>query len=232
MTGTIWPDVQQGSDEWFRIRCGRPTASQFSRIFTAGGKDSAQRGDYMVELAAASIFPDEPPAWSGSWDTDRGLERERVARDLFSDLTGLEVRTVGFVTRSPDNVLGASPDGIVYDGDQPVAGLEIKSPRAKKHLATLMEGKMPNEHRPQVHGNMICTGLPAWWFISYCPRMVPFITRIERDDYTARLEDALERFLIDYAAIRKRIVAPATGAGWDQHQLERLLEAWNREGSA
>ncbi|RYD94901.1 MAG: hypothetical protein EOP61_20755, partial [Sphingomonadales bacterium] len=133
----IWPEMEQRTEQWFRARAGRPTASQFSRIITATGKDSEQWDDYAIELVAQCIRPDEVE-WSGNRHTDRGEELEPEAREVFSELMDLETREVGFVTRA-DEVIGCSPDALVYqpNGREPVAGLEIKCPLAKHHARYL-----------------------------------------------------------------------------------------------
>ena len=53
---------------------------------------------------------------------------------------------------------------------------------------------------------MIVTGLHYWYFMSYCRRLKPLILRVERDSYTDTLQDALERFIIYYADVYKRIM--------------------------
>lgn len=204
------PDLIQQSEEWFSVRCGRPTASQFSRILTPTGKDSSQWEDYATELAAEKVRPDEIPAFIGNAHTDRGNELEPEARDMFAAWIGKEVREVGFVTRD-DAIVGCSPDGFVYEDGKPVAGVEIKCPMGKNHAAALIAGEMPGKHRPQVHGSMAVTGLPHWWFVSYCPGMAPLILRIDRDEYTEKVSDALDRFLIYYAAHLERVMPILTG---------------------
>ena len=65
----IWDDMEQRSEQWFRARAGRPTASEFSRIITETGKDSGQWDDYAIELVAQCLRPDEV-AWTGNRHTD------------------------------------------------------------------------------------------------------------------------------------------------------------------
>ena len=43
-------DVEQGSRAWIEARLGIPTASEFSRIVTPGGKLSASRDEYAGKL--------------------------------------------------------------------------------------------------------------------------------------------------------------------------------------
>lgn len=208
----IWPEMDQRSEAWFRARAGRPTASQFSRILTTMGEDSSQWHDYATELVAQCIRPDEIPIFTGNRHTDRGNDLEPEARDHFAELVDLEAKEVGFVTRD-DEIVGCSPDSLLYEPNsyEPVAGLEIKCPEGKKHAKHLLAGVLPPEHLAQVHGGMAVTGLRFWYFMSYCPGMLPFILRIERDDYTEKMADALDRFLMFYAEHRKQVLPILTG---------------------
>ena len=79
--------------------------------------------------------------------------------------------------------IGASPDGLV----SAVGGIEIKSPHDEAvHINTWLCG-MPEEHMPQVQGNMMVTGRAWWDFISYdprqCERLRLYVQRILRDDH-------------------------------------------------
>jgi putative phage-type endonuclease len=205
----IHPNMIQQSEEWFRIRKGRITASNADRILTPTGKDSSQWDSYAIELIAECIRPDELPAFIGNLHTDRGNELEPEARALFSEMMGWEVREVGFVTRE-DGVVGCSPDGLIYMGDTPIAGVEIKCPMAKKHVGYIVEGGVPAEYRPQVHFSMAVTGLP-WHFMSYCPGILPHVVFVQPDEYTAKMRNAIDRFLIYYAERRKQLMPLLTG---------------------
>lgn len=230
MTGKIWPDMEQYSDAWWRARAGRPTASQFGRILTPGGKDSSAWEGYACELMAECAYPDETPSFEGNKHTDRGNEREPIARDLFAQIMGLEVRQVGFVTRE-DGVIGASPDGLVYVDDRPVAGLEIKCQMAKNHVAMMVAGEMPSKYKPQVHGSMSVCGLNTWYFMAYCPRFRPMIIKVDWDEYTDKMVDALDRFFVYYSGMRKRFMDDITAkSGAFADHIETIREAWDREG--
>ncbi|MCW1885600.1 YqaJ viral recombinase family protein [Luteolibacter flavescens] len=203
--------MEQRTEQWFRARAGRPTASQFSRIVTPTGKDSEQWDDFALELVAQCIRPDEVE-WTGNRHTDRGEELEPAARDLFREMMDLDVREVGFITRA-DEVIGCSPDALVYQrgAAHPLAGLEIKCPLAKHHARYLVEGVLPDAYRAQVHGSMAVTGLRWWYFMSYCPGLVPFVLRVEWDSYTDKLAGALDRFLVFYAERRKQVLPVLLG---------------------
>lgn len=200
----IHPQMIQGSEEWFRARKGRITASNADRILTPTGKYSAQWDGYAIELVAECIRPDELPAFTGNSHTDRGNELEADARATFAEVMGLEVSEVGFITRE-DGIVGCSPDGLIYQGTELVAGVEMKCPLAKNHLAYLVDGGIPKAYLPQVHFSMAITGLP-WYFISYCPGMAPHIVLAEPDGYTAKMADAVDRFLIYYGERRNQLL--------------------------
>lgn len=225
----VWPHMIQGSEEWFRARKGRVTASNADRILTPTGKDSSQWDSYAIELCAECIRPDELPAFAGNAHTDRGNELEPAAREEFSRVMGLEVVQVGFITRA-DGVVGLSPDSLIlkpgvnlerdakYDDkgaiinglDLFLAGLEAKAPMAKNHASYVVEGGLPKQYFPQVHFSMAATGLP-WYFISYCPGMVAHIAPVNPDAYTAKMADAIDRFVIFYGARRTEVMPKLLG---------------------
>jgi hypothetical protein len=193
----VFPDVVQGSEEWVAMRRGRAAKMEISKSATG----------YMHELIAETIRTDAPPKWMGNAWTDRGEELEPKARAAFSEMTGLEVVPVGFTTRE-DLIVGASPDGLIMDPvtGEFIAGLELKCPSPWEHVSYFAGGELPIDHKQQVHGGLAVTGLPVWHFFSFCPGMNPFHCSVTRDGYTERLSSALDQFVIDYVALRQKLV--------------------------
>lgn len=204
-------DLEQGSPEWFAARAGIPTASNFASIFTASKGDvSASATPYIAELIDELARPmsersqDEQTAvFSGNRHTERGHELEPKARKWFSTIKGLDLRQVGFVTNDEATV-GCSPDSLIYNGGTIEAGLEIKSPEGKKHVLWTLGGTLPDEHKQQVHGSMVVTGLRSWWFMSYCPGYEPFAVRVDWDEYTDKAAKALSAFADRMAVAKDR----------------------------
>lgn len=193
----IWPNLTQGSEQWFAARTGKITASNASKIITAGGKASTQAQAYMDELISDCFCPGQNQ-WQGNANTDRGTAMEPLAREAFELMHMLTVEQVGFVTRE-EGVIGCSPDGLIKDDiGEWEAGLEIKCPLPKTHLRYLLDGTLPDAYKPQVHFSMMVTGLP-WHFFSYCPGMKPLHLFIDPDAYTAKLQAMVEDFVSEYS---------------------------------
>ena len=193
-------DVEQGTPEWHKLRRGIPTASEFSSIITPGGKPSTSAGKYRAALIDELVRPfeerpeeEQAAVFSGNYHTDRGHELEPKARAWLRLVTGFDVREVGFVT-SDDGAMGCSPDALIYEGDTPVAGAEIKSPEGKKHAFHLIERVLPPEYALQVHGSMIVTGLKVWHFVSHCPGYKPFHFVQKWDEFTDKCVPILAAF--------------------------------------
>lgn len=195
----IWPDMDQRTEAWFRARAGRPTASQFSRIITPDGKDSTGWANYATELMVEAICPHLiEGSFYGNDHTDRGNRLEPHAIRWAEDSLGYKINEVGFIT-CDNELFGCSPDGLVTNSDGSIiAGIEVKSPEEKKHARHVLVGKLPAEHRQQVHGSMVVTGLRHWYFVSYSEFLEPFICLVEWDSYTDKVSNALSRFAIYY----------------------------------
>jgi hypothetical protein len=201
--------MTQHSEQWFKARMGRATASQFNRIITTVRGDlSSARHDYIHELLGQRFAPYEAAKFTGSYWTDRGNELEGEARTMFEQEMGVTIGQVGFITAEQwGHVVGCSPDGLVLseDSEQFVGGLEIKCLMAKNHVAIWDAEQMPGDYKQQVHGSMAVTGLDHWWFMSYHPAMRPFYQKIERDDYTELLAERLDEFIEEYGQLSDKL---------------------------
>ena len=174
--------MEQGSDEWLRVRMGKVTASRVADVVakTKSGW-GASRANYMAQLIAerltnvpAESFTNAAMQW--------GTEKEPEARDAYAFLRGVSVETVAFVEHPKILMSGASPDGLIGD-----AGLvEIKCPNTATHIETLLNGGVAGKYVTQMQWQMACTGRAWCDFVSYDPRLsVPMdmhIFRVERDE--------------------------------------------------
>lgn len=187
-------EVKQYSPDWWDLRRGIPTCSQFHRIITpVSEKLASAADDYIHELIAQKIchtpeFFTERPT---TRDMEHGSSIEPEARRAYEFLRGVEAREVGFVLHDSGKY-GGSPDGLV----DPDGGLELKCPQLKTHVRYLIEKKLPDDYKAQVHGLLLVTGRPWWDFMSYVgPSVDPFIIRVEPDQFTRNLRIVLEQFM-------------------------------------
>ena len=205
-------DVVQGEPAWFEIRRGIPTASEASRILTAGGKPSASQDAYIAELIDEIVRPmetrdpeEQAAQFSGNRHTERGHALEPKMRDWLALVTRTDIRTVGFVTND-SGTAGCSPDSFAYLLDTIAGGVEIKAPEGKKHALWMIGGELPEEHKQQVHFSMVVTGLSSWRFGSYCPGYKPFHVTVAWDDYTDKMAAELDKFLARLAAAKEQFI--------------------------
>jgi len=189
-------DIEQGTEEWFAIRCGKVTASRIADIIaTTKSGYSASRVNYEAQLICeiltgkpAESFTNAAMAW--------GTETEPLARAQYELKTGNMVNQIGFVVHPKIEQAGASPDGLV-DND---GLIEIKCPNTSTHLDTLLSQKVPSKYITQMTWQMLCTGRKWTDFVSYDPRLPDnlqlFIQRIPLDtEYGKKLESEVKGFL-------------------------------------
>jgi hypothetical protein len=53
---------------------------------------------------------------------------------------------------------------------------------------------------------MVITGLSHWHFFSWCPGMQSLHVVVGRDDYTAKVAEAMDRFTREYKELRERMI--------------------------
>jgi hypothetical protein len=189
--------MQQGTPEWDRVRRGVVTASEIECLITPLWKPRTGGGaeTYLNQkLAEKLIVPDEADdeiGGSPSYAADQGTILETLALPWFAFETGLDVQRVGFCL-SDDGRIGCSPDGLIGED----AGIEVKSPQAKKHIAYLRAGGLPKEYAAQVHFSMLVTGRASWWFVSYSQSLPKLVVEVKRDEsIQEKLRDVVDDFL-------------------------------------
>lgn len=199
-------ECEQYSVDWWAQRAGIPTASNADRILTATGKPSASADAYIAELVDELVRPvlDRPQdeqAFGGNRHTERGHAMEPKAAAWHRIVTGLESVPVGGVVRD-DGKAWCSPDRLVTGG----GGIEIKAPEGKKHALWMIQNRLPDEHKQQVHFSLAVTRLPWWDFVSYCPGYKPFRVRVEPDDYTQKMAEAIDAFVIRLESAKAQFI--------------------------
>ena len=198
---------EQKSAEWFAQRAGKFTGSEIHKLMKSGRSKDKVFSDtaitYIYDKIAEIMTNGVSIQYKdfSSKATDWGNEQEPNAKKFYQDLTGREVKKIGFAQYS--DFFGASPDGDVEDGL-----LECKCPyNSINHVRYLLceapedlQALSP-EYYWQVQAEMLATGKKWVDFMSYDPRCTERtcykIIRFERDEEVmetlkARIELATE----------------------------------------
>lgn len=189
-------EMPQGSEEWFAVRRGLPTASMFGTIMAKGkgGAESKTRQTYLYKLAGEIITGDPMDNFSNH-HMERGHEMEPAARQFYAFMQDCEPQQVGFIT---NGAKGASPDSLVGENGM----LEIKTKLPHLMLGVLEADDFPSEHRAQCQGQLWVAEREWVDLVCYWPKMPPFIKRAYRDEeFIATLSAAVDQFNDELAAL-------------------------------
>jgi len=189
--------MEQRTDEWYQARLGKVTASRIEAVMAKGknGNPSETRKNYMTDLLVERLTG-EPTDFYTSADMQYGIDMEDFAKLAYMEKTGNAVNNVGFIDSVNVVNSGASPDGLIgFEG-----GIEIKCPKTKTHLNTIMTGKIKRGYLFQIQWCIYCTDCQWWDFVSYDNRLPDhlqlYIQRVERDeDMIQEIKAEVEKFL-------------------------------------
>ena len=201
--------MEQRSDEWFKIRLGKATASRIADICarTKTGY-AATRANYLSQLVRERLLGVPEPSYCNAamqW----GIDTEAEARRAYEFHIDRDVIEVGFTDHPTIAMAGCSPDGLVGDKGM----VELKCPIPATHQETLLGKKFPDKYIKQAYFQLACHPEREWNDLtSYDPRwpepMRLFIQRIERDDDAiAEIEDEVRKFLAEVDATEAQLRA-------------------------
>ena len=212
-----YKNIEQGTEEWHAIRRGIVTASVVGQLITPKtvkpAANDTSRG-LTASLVAERITGYTEPTYQSD-DMLRGTLAEPIARDLYSEQHQTATQT-GFMIRDDWGFkIGYSPDGLVGR-----AGLlEIKSPRQKTHLATILADEVPLEHMAQIQCGLLVSGRKWLDFISYCGGMPLFVKRVLPDE---RWQKAIVEAVTAFEENAAQMIANYTAATKDMPNTERI----------
>lgn len=194
MSLKIHAKVLQGSDEWHALRRGMLTASTIGTLITPTLKvaDNDKSRGLVAAIVAERLTEWEDPSFENG-DMMRGHQVEPIARAWYSKREGVDVEQVGFMVYTFESgiELGYSPDGLVGNDGL----IEVKAPRAKKHVLTHVSDAVPPEHMAQCQAGLFVSGRSWCDFISYVGGEPPFVKRVHADpEWFAAIEKAAEHF--------------------------------------
>lgn len=179
MTLTVH-DVAQRTPEWDDLRRGMVTASAVGGLLTPTlrvADNDTSRG------ITATIVAERITGWTEdsrmTWDMIRGVEHEPYAIEAYTKRTGSEVTACGFMVREGDGwSLGYSPDGLVGDDGL----IEVKCPRTKGHLGTILADKVPNTYMAQLQAGLLVSGRDWIDYVSFVGGLPLYIKRVYPDE--------------------------------------------------
>lgn len=134
-------DVEQGSDDWHRLRENLYTGSNGDKLLAFATSTK------IVNGVASSYAITEITGFGGNFYTRRGHILEDQALEIYADITGHRVSRPGFVTNSKYPNCGYSPDG--HDDDLGIP-LEVKAFEEVKHMK-MFNGSVPLKILAQIH---------------------------------------------------------------------------------
>lgn len=187
-------EIEQGSNEWLKLRAGKFTGSKFSDVLARNKRTGEPLKAYhdLIWDIVVERMTGEPVEGPAGYALQWGSDVESFAREAYELETGNSVTESGFILHPDYDFVGCSPDGLIGDDK----GLEMKCPRSSAvHLERFISG-VPEEYIPQIQGCMWVTGRTSWDFVSYDPRMPEshriLIINVPRDDdFIANLQNAV-----------------------------------------
>lgn len=195
----IYWDVQQGTAEWYRLRAGIPTASEFDQVLTPKTeKLSTARHKYACRILAGRIMNWQADSLEKVNNIAAGRANEPIAVAQLEMIEGITTVPVGFVT-TDDGRFGASPDRLcgIEHGQQPPTipiVVEVKTPTVPKQFEYLLFGH-EDAYRCQVQGQLYVGQADKALFYARNPRMPEYLIETGRDEpFIRKLAAALEQF--------------------------------------
>lgn len=199
-------DMPQGESEWFEVRRGKITASNFASA-TAGGQGKTRKS-LMLKLLAERMTGLVNQNGYTSASMEWGNEYEDRAAACYELETGLEIDKVGFWELNEN--IGCSPDRLVGRIKNTALGLvQIKCPDSHTHIDYILSGKEPATYKKQIQGEMWVTGAEWSDFVSYDPRNISrdfFKVRVERDDkFIKELSNGINLFVEEMLELEEKL---------------------------
>jgi hypothetical protein len=129
-------------------------ASSLPPVYETADNETSRALTATLATERISGWTEDTPMNSDMW---RGVIHEPIAREKYAEHYG-PVTEVGFMVRDDWGFeIGYSPDGLVGDDGL----LEIKAPRGKTHLLTVLDDTVPVYNMAQLQAGLLVSGR-AW----------------------------------------------------------------------
>lgn len=183
--------VEQGSQEWLKMRLGKITGTRLKEVFKSDNLS-------LIDELIAEIISEEIEENYVNTAMQRGKDLEPIVRELYTKVTGIEIEEIGFCISEENDFLALSPDGFTKDRK---GAIEIKCPSTKVHVKYIRQDQIPNDYKYQVYNYFLVNkDLEYLDFISFDNRFKikpMYVKRITRNEIQEDLEKTftdLEKF--------------------------------------
>lgn len=176
-------NFEQRSEEWYKVRIGKITGSDFHTLMGNGETKKKLLLKKIVERITGKVEGEELK----NADIQRGVELEDTARTYYEMETGNTVKQVGFIEL--DEYTGCSPDGLIGEDGM----IEIKCPRATTFLAHLLDDSIEKQYYTQIQFNLMVSGRKWCDFVRYNENFDLYIKRVNADkEYQEKIRKTLD----------------------------------------
>jgi putative phage-type endonuclease len=204
---------KQRTDDWYKAREGKLTASMFAQA--AGIGPGSRQQAWRRILGLEDVYENEAMSW--------GTENEPIAIEAYRARhldEGQMVELVGFVPHPTLSWVGCSPDLLV--GSKRLA--EIKCPASKE-----IYPEIPPYYMAQMQGQLEVTDRDECDFVVWTPNKLSVRSVARSHDYWDWLHERLAEFWMYVAAgveppRSKRVTPPDTSALISPEQIYYLNE--------
>jgi exodeoxyribonuclease (lambda-induced) len=205
--------IEQGTEDWFKQRLGKITASRFSVLLTQPRSKADREKGLLAKTTRTYLLQKISEVLTGTSKELKtealtwGSETEDEARRFYELENMVEVEQVGFIPWKENPVVGGSPDGLVGDDGM----VEFKCPDSETFTKYLFDEPIPKEYRVQMLGNLMITDRKWCDFVMYDPRVKNeklrmITTRFVRSAVEIEvLKEAIDRVLSVYEAMLMRV---------------------------
>lgn len=158
----MFHDVEQNTAEWFSLRSGKITSSNFSKIMAHYNKDFGEPAkQYAVDICIERLTGKSISNNYTNSHMQRGHDEEPIARYLYENETFCDVKNGGFFENGD---VGCSPDGLVNKDGL----IEIKSVIQSVHDKNIKRQSVDPAYKWQCMGNLKITERNWIDFVSFC----------------------------------------------------------------
>ena len=184
----------QGTEEWLEFRKDKVGASDAPVIMGVSPWEiNTPYKLFLVKYGLLKIKENSAMR--------RGKELESRARDIFTEITGIEMKPDVLIHQTRDWMI-ASLDGIDSKGKTIV---EIKCPSNEDHSFAEINKRVPEKYYPQLQHQIEVCGVDRAYYFSYLNEDETVLLEISRND--AYIKDMLEKEENFYECL-KNFIAP------------------------